>query len=364
MAEEFGEKTIDPTPHRLQRAREQGQVAKSQDLASAAVLMGGLLLLIYLGGRVVTFLATYTERQLSTTRLAEADGSIALLTGAEAAAGLGQSVLPILGILLVVAVASHLAQTGFLYLPHKLAPDFGNVSPLKGASRIFSVSNALRLVFGLAKMALVAGVAWLCVWDERAAIVALVDCSPSEIAAFILQFSLWTSLKVAVVLFLLAVIDYWRQRMKMRSDLMMSVQEFKEEMKQTEGDPQAMARRKHLHRQLINGQLGKAVPKATAVVTNPTELAVALQYDMETMDAPIVLAKGAGALAQRIRRLALENNIPIIERKELAQALYKHVAVNQKIPAEQYAAVAEVLRYVYELKGEKPTRAARLAAAR
>jgi flagellar biosynthetic protein FlhB len=356
MPEQFGEKTIDPTPHRLQRAREQGQVAKSQDLASAAVLIGALVLLLYLGGRVVGFLTRYTEGRLGAAQWQEVDEQFARGIAGETAIGLAATVLPILGVLLVLAVASHVSQSGLLYLPQKLAPDLSNVDPIKGAGRIFSFTNVLRLIFGLGKTAIVAVVALLCVWDERYAILALVDRSPAEIGAFILGFALWTSLKIGLVLLVLAIVDYWRQRLKLRRDLMMSIQEFKEELKQTEGDPQTIARRRHIHRQLINGQLAKAVPRATAVVTNPTELAIALKYDLETMEAPVVLAKGAGVLAQRIRRLALENNIPIIERKELAQALYKHVAVNQQIPPEQYAAVAEVLRYVYELKGQKPHR--------
>ena len=126
-----------------------------------------------------------------------------------------------------------------------------------------------------------------------------------------------------------------------------------EELKQQQGDPQVQARRKQIHRQLVMNKLSNSVPKADVVVTNPTELAIALKYDPEQMDAPIVLAKGAGTLAQRIRRLALENNIPIVERKELARFLYQNVDVNQLVPAEQYAAVAEVIRYVYKLRGKK-----------
>jgi flagellar biosynthetic protein FlhB len=133
----------------------------------------------------------------------------------------------------------------------------------------------------------------------------------------------------------------------------MTTQELKEEIKTQQGDPQIAARRKQVQRQMVLHRLSSIVPKADAIVTNPTELAIALQYDPEKMAAPIVLAKGAGVLAQRIRRLGLENSVPIVERKELARALYASVEIGQAVPAEQYAAVAEVIRYVYQLKGKK-----------
>jgi flagellar biosynthetic protein FlhB len=125
----------------------------------------------------------------------------------------------------------------------------------------------------------------------------------------------------------------------------------REEMKTLQGDPHVAARRKAIQRQLVMNRIGTAVPKADVVITNPTELAIAIQYDLETMDAPLVVAKGAGAVAQRIRRIALEHDIPVVERKELARAIYKQVEIGRPIPPEQYTAMAEVLRYVYELKG-------------
>jgi flagellar biosynthetic protein FlhB len=153
-------------------------------------------------------------------------------------------------------------------------------------------------------------------------------------------------------------VDYGYLFWKHERDLRMTTQELREELKQQQGDPQVAARRKQVQRQLVLNRLASAVPKADVVVTNPTELAIALAYDDETMAAPIVVAKGAGLVAQRILRLALENNVPVVERKELAQALYKFVDIQQPVPAEQYAAVAEVIRYVYQLKVKKLAAAA------
>ena len=161
-----------------------------------------------------------------------------------------------------------------------------------------------------------------------------------------------TCLKIGIALLILAIFDYGYQRWKHEQDLRMTTQEVREEFKMLQGDPHIIARRRQVQRQLVMNRLKSSVPKADVVVTNPTELAVAIQYDPDTMEAPIVVAKGAGVLAQQIRRLALEHNIPILERKPLAQALYKHVDVNKPIPADQYAAVAEILRYVYQLQGK------------
>jgi flagellar biosynthetic protein FlhB len=163
---------------------------------------------------------------------------------------------------------------------------------------------------------------------------------------------LWTALKIGVALLVLAILDYAFQRWKHEQDLRMTSQEVREEMKNLQGDPQIIARRRVIQRQLVLNRLSTAVPKADVVITNPSELAVAIQYEPETMAAPVVVAKGAGLLAQRIRRLALEHEIPIVEKKPLAQALYRDVEVNHPIPSDKYAAVAEVLAYVYQLKGK------------
>ena len=181
-------------------------------------------------------------------------------------------------------------------------------------------------------------------------------------AAFLVSIVLWTRSKIAGALLVLALLDYRYQRCKFEQDLRMTPQEVREEMRNLQGDPQVIARRRAVQRQLVLNRLSQTVPKADVIVTNPTELAVAIQYDASTMNAPVVVAKGAGLLAQRIRRLALENGVPIVERKPLAQALYRDVDINQPVPDTMYAAVAEVLAYVYHLKG-KSICASRLARA-
>jgi flagellar biosynthetic protein FlhB len=173
-----------------------------------------------------------------------------------------------------------------------------------------------------------------------------------QLSHLLIDITLKTVLWVAAALVLLAIFEYALQRWKHEQDLMMTHQEVREEMKNLQGDPQIVARRRQIQRQMALNRISSSVPKADVVITNPTELAVALQYEPHEMAAPIVVAKGAGVLAQRIRRLALENNVPIVERKPLAQLLYKEVEVGRPVPTESYAAVAEVLAYVYQLKGK------------
>jgi len=352
MADQHGEKSQDPTPHRRQKAREEGQVARSQDLASAAALLAGTLALMASGTQLATFFARYARGQLGGEAWLQADVAS---TAAHCWAVLGElawCVLPTLGFVVLAAAAVQLAQVGFLFLPSKLLPDADRVNPLRGFGRVFSAANAVRLVLGLFKLTAIAAVALVYLYGERGKILGLTALEPPEIAAYLTEVALWTTLKVGVALLVLALLDYGFQYWRHEQDLKMTPQEVREELKNLEGDPQIAARRKVVQRQLALHRLSQAVPKADVVVTNPTELAVAIQYQPESMAAPIVVAKGAGVVAQRIRRLAAEHGIPIVERKPLAQALYREVEINHPIPQEKYAAVAEVLAYVYHLKGQ------------
>ena len=354
MAEDSGgDKSQDATPHRRQQAREEGHIAKSQDLASAALLLVGSIGLLSFGrGLAQAFSAFFTE-QLGGEAWIKADQQFLVFQWHRTFAIFGKELLPIFGVLLFAGIAANIFQVGFLFLPEKLAPDITRLDPLQGIGRIFSLTNLMRLVMGLLKMTLVGVIAYVAVQSDRDRILSLAAMAVPQIAATLPGIILWTSIKIAVALFLLAVFDYAFQWWKNEQDLRMTTQEVREEMKNLEGNPQMTARRKQVQRQLAMSRVSAAVPKADVVVTNPTELAIAIQYDPETMAAPIVVAKGAGVIAQRIRKLALEHAVPILERKPLAQALYREVEVNHPVPQDKYAAVAEVLAYVYQLKGKK-----------
>jgi flagellar biosynthetic protein FlhB len=353
MPDQFGDKQHEATEHRRQQAREQGQIAKSQDLGSAALLVAAVGILMVWGDDVATLMAGLMRSHLGGDAPLQMDRASVTTQWYDILMAVGGVMIPILGLLALVSVAVNVGQVGLLFLPDKLAADINRINPLQGFSRIFSISNVVRLGFGIFKIIIVSVVAAWAIWGEQDHILRLGEMEVGQIAAYIIKISLSTCFKIGVALLILAIIDYIFQRWKQEQDLRMTTQEVREEMKSLQGDPQVQARRKAVQRQLVLNRIGSSVPKADVVVTNPTELAIAIRYDHETMDAPVVQAKGAGVVAQRIRRIALENNIPVIERKDLARALYKHVEIGKPIPSGQYAAMAEVLRYVYQLKGKK-----------
>lgn len=353
MAEFDGDKQHDATPHRRQQAREEGQIARSQDLASASLLLIGLLGLLYWGHDLALYFGRLFHESLAGDGWRGLDRDDMAAFWMNIAWSLAVAIVPLLAVLLLAGIAVNLGQTGFVYLPQKVAVNWNHVNPLSNVKRVFSLAGVVRLAFGLFKVGLVMGVAAWSLWNEQGTLLNLAELEAPQVAAYLASVTLWTCIKIAAALFILALLDYGYQFWKHEQDLKMTTQEMREEMKDQQGDPQIMARRRQIHRQLVYSKIGTAVPKADVVVTNPTELAIAIQFDIETMAAPVVLAKGAGEVAQRIRRLALENQVAIVERKELAQVLYKTVDVGKQIPVDQYAAVAEVLRYVYQLKGKK-----------
>jgi flagellar biosynthetic protein FlhB len=353
MAETSGEKTFEPTAHRRQRAREMGQVAFSQDLGSAVLLVVGAALLLLLGGQLVDFSVGLMRRELEQVATLVPDQRSMLAHWHAIMKGLAGAVLPLVGLLLLGAVATNVLQIGFLFVPERISPDIQRISPAQGLRRIFSLSGTMRLGFGLFKVLVIAAVAGAVIWTRRDEILRAGALDVLQLGGFLVDVSIKTVLWTGLALVILAIFDYAFQRWKHERDLRMTHQEVREEMKELQGDPQIVARRRAIQRQMVLNRIGISVPKADVVVTNPTELAVAIQYEPQEMIAPIVVAKGAGVLAQRIRRLALENNVPIIERKPLAQLLYKDVDVGKPVPTESYAAVAEVLAYVYQLKGKK-----------
>ena len=203
------------------------------------------------------------------------------------------------------------------------------------------------------KVALVTLVIAFGLWGRWDIILGAQALTTGEIGSLVWRTTLDMCLRTSLVLLLLAILDYGFQKWKTERDLKMTDEEMREEMKMMNGDPQIAARRRAVQRQLMMNRINTAVPEADVVITNPTELAIAIKFDAETMPAPIVLAKGAGHVASRIRKLALEAGVPVVERKPLAQVLFKTVDIGESIPVEQYAAVAEVLRYVYQLQGKK-----------
>ena len=352
MPEQTGEKSEEATQHRRERARTEGQVAKSQDLSSALLLLGAVGCLMYLGSSVVDFMGMLASRKLGGEQPWKLDQAGAVFELNWLAMEVGNILLPLFGLMMLVGIATNVGQIGFHFLPQKLALDINRINPLRGLKRIFSAGGFARLAFGVFKVMIVTAVSVWSLWGNHEEILLLGTRSVPEIAGFVPQIVLGTCLKIGWALLILALFDYFFQRWKYEQDIRMTTQEVREEVKSLQGDPQIVARRRAVQRQLVLNRLNTSVLKADVVVTNPTQLAIAIQYDPITMPAPVVLAKGAGVLADRIRKLALEHGIPVVERKPLAQALYQQAEPGETIPAEQYMAVAEVLKYVYRLQGK------------
>jgi flagellar biosynthetic protein FlhB len=350
MADDDTEKTEAPTPRRKQEAREEGNIARSQDLTAAATLLATVILLNLFGMHVLSAMRVTVETMLRSelgtnpTRADDITGMFAYGLRL-AVAGAAPLLLSIAGITLVAAVS----QVGFILTGKPLMPQFSRISPLSGLQRLFDARAGVRLVMSLAKVIVIAAVAVWVVVEELPQILLLTELEIPQLFSGACELVYSLALKLALLLVVLALLDYGFQRWQHDKDLRMSKQEVKEEMKRMEGDPLVKQRRSRVARQLAMQRVGQAVPKADVIVTNPTHFAVALQYDATTMRAPKVVAKGADFLAMHIRQLAAAHGVPIIERKELARALYANVEPGQEVPPEFYNAVAEILAYVYRI---------------
>jgi flagellar biosynthesis protein FlhB len=354
MAESSGEKSFDATPYRREQAREKGQVPYSQDLGSALLLLAGTGLLQYFGPSIGNAVTGVFRRFFESPFDLQADESTIYALGGELSLQFIVVVAPLLALLMLAGIVVSVAQVGFLFVPDKAQPDWSRVNPLQGFQRLFSMQGVARLGFGLFKVAIVSVVGVAVLWRRATQVAESIELDAGALLLLIVDSSFEVCYWIGGALLLLALGDYLFQYWKHEQDLKMTSQEVREEMRNLQGNPEIQQRRRQVQRQMAMARIRTAVPKADVVVTNPTELAVALRYDPATMAAPVVVAKGAGVLAQRIRRLALEAGVPIVERKPLAQLLYKQVNVNRAVPIDSYAAVAEVLAYVYQLQGKKP----------
>ena len=354
MAEQNGDRTEPATARRKEEARQEGNVARSADLTAAAMLLAGVLLLQFTGLRFITGLKVSMQALLRNDLAANPTRAQDIPALFAYSARMGLDVLmPLLLSLAAVGLVAAASQVGLRITPKVLEPNFMKLSPLRGLKNLFDFRGAVRLIMSLSKLIVVFGVViWFILADlPRITSLGELPLLPMFNLACTIIFKL--SVKLAALLLVLAFIDYAFQRWQRERDLRMSKQELKEEFKRMDGDPLVKQRRTRVARQLAMQRIGAAVPKSNVIVTNPTHFAVALQYEPGTMKAPKVVAKGADFLAMHIRQLAALHGIPIVERKELARALYAGVEVNQEVPPQFYNAVAEVLAYVFRLSGRK-----------
>jgi flagellar biosynthetic protein FlhB len=247
---DHADKSAEPTPHRRQQARQEGHVAKSQDLGSALMLLAGVGVLMWLGGGLAAFLVDYCRSQLGGQPWLAANADFIAGQWNSTLAALARCLLPILGLLCLAAVAANVLQSGFLFLPQRASFDLGRISPLRGWQRIFSAARMVHLGFGLLKLTVVLAVAGVVLYNQREALLRLVALPPPTLAAEMVQLLLWTTLKIGAALLVLAILDYGYQRWRYEQDLKMTPQELREELKNLEGDPQLRARRKRGQRDL------------------------------------------------------------------------------------------------------------------
>lgn len=343
------EKTEQPTPRRRAKAREQGQVAKGREVGTVAVLMSSLLV-FYLAGKHMLVgtmgLWTHVLGNVIQPELTPGDAHDLLRLVQTTMANV---LLPILAAVFVGAFLANVMQVGFRVTPKAVTPDLSKISPLKGFKRLFSLKSLVELAKNLVKLAVVGVVVYLTVRSEIKGAFVLMDQGPWPILEYIMGTAFDILHRAAWVLLVLAILDYVYQRWEFEKDLKMSKQEVKEEHKQTEGDPHVKSRIRALQREMARRRMMEAVPKAQVVITNPTHVAVALKYE-KGMNAPLVLAKGAGFLALRIREVARKHGVPVVENPDVARALFKMAEIGKEIPRMLYRAVAEILAHVFRLR--------------
>ncbi|HIJ91559.1 MAG: flagellar biosynthesis protein FlhB [Desulfobulbaceae bacterium] len=355
MADESSgqEKSEAPTSRRIQDARKKGDVAKSMEVPSAAVLLAGLLTLYYSSDFIMgqfLLLLRYYLGNLHTISITP--NNMTVLTR-ESMLQAGILVAPVMGAIFITALAANYAQIGFLVTTEKLAPKFDKIDPIQGFSRIFSKQTLANVVKSVGKLVIIGYVSYTEVMKALPGILPLMDQEPILILSFMSKIAFRIFLKSALIIAVLAAVDYAFQRWQFMEKMKMTKQEVKDEAKQTEGDPHIKGRIRAIQMQMARQRMMSEVPKADVVITNPTRLAIAIRYDALAMVAPTVLAKGAGVVAQKIREIAEEHGIPLVEDKPLAQALYKSVGLNETIPENLFQTVAEVLAYVYSVKRKR-----------
>lgn len=341
-------KTEKATPKKIQDARKKGQIAKSADLTSAVSFIVFALLGTFFGTyffqKSFLFLRKVFSDGLTTTGLEEnlSNLGMRMLVYFFILAG------PFLAIGFLASLIGAGAQTKFLFSSEALKPDIKKMNPIEGFKNLFSKKALVSLVKNVAKLTLVFFLAFGTVQDSIELILSAGHIGSEKLYFLLMEIVKKLSVKLAIVLFVLAVADYVYEVYEHRKKLRMSKQEIKDEYKQNEGDPQMKGQRKQQHQAMLSGML-KQVETATVIVTNPTHLAIAIRYEQEQDDVPIVVAKGADYIAEKIREKAREYDVPIIENKPVARAMYPSIEVGKPIPYDMYEAIAEIVALVYQM---------------
>jgi flagellar biosynthetic protein FlhB len=351
MAEDSDLERSEPaSQRRIEQAREKGQIARSRELSTFAVLMASGGALMAMGPQLMDGLMALMRNGLTVERAVAFDPLLMLVRLQQESWNILVVFFPYMLVVVVAALAAPLALGGWLFSLEALDPDFSRLNPLNGIGRMFSWNSLAELAKATLKSLLIGGVAAWVIWHNKDAMFALMFEPLNQGIAHTGRLVGLTFMSVAGSTILLVAIDVPLQLWQHSSKLKMTKEELRQEYKETEGSPEVKGRIRQLQREAARKRMMAEVPKADVIVTNPTHYAVALRYQGDSMRAPKVVAKGAALLAQRIRDLGEENHVPILRAPPLARALYHHAELDEEIPATLYTAVAEVLAYVYQLR--------------
>lgn len=346
------QQTEEPTARRLQQAHEQGDQIKSVELQTLILLIGATIAVSVFGHRIaVSFIGNLKIFLAEPDRMAT-DGNALILMFKTLLGQLLAIFGPFLVVLMLFGIAGNVVQGMPSFTPSRIMPNLSKLSPLNGFKRMFGMDGISNLLKGLLKIAVVGLAIWTQLWPQRTGLEAVLTQSPAAVADDMSHLFIRLMTAALSAIALIAAIDYALQRHEFMKRNRMSKQEIKDEMKETEGDPKIKAKIRQLRIERSRKRMMAAVPKATVVITNPTHYAVALLYEQGKTAAPVCVAKGVDAVAFRIRDVAKEHDVPIIENPPLARALYASVEVDATIPAEHYKAVAQVIGYVLRLTGK------------
>lgn len=346
------EKSEAATPRKREQAREEGQVPKSQDANTAFMLIAGVVAFYSFAPSLYMTLTEYIRHYLAQIDTIVNDVSIYGIL-IEIALRVLYLVAPFFIILFIAALAINYLQVGVLFSSKALQPKFNRINPISGIKRLFSLRSVVELLKSMGKMFIIIPVMIYTIYALLGTMPDVMNLDVLEILGYLGLNALDVAIRALIILIVLAVIDYSYQRWQYEKDQRMTKEEVKQEMKDVQGDPQIKARIRSVQQEMSRKRMMQEVPEADVVVTNPTEYAIALKYTAGEMEAPRVIAKGRGAIAKKIREIAIDSSVPIVENRILAQSLYKLVEVGGYIPADLFQAVAEVLAYVYRLNNKQ-----------
>lgn len=345
-------KTEQPTGKRLSEAKEKGNIPRSRDMTSTVTLMSGIIALYVTGSFMASTLKSTSRDVFSSMGvrdLTQGDIYVLLL---KMLLNMALVLGPFLLIVIAAGVFTEISQGGISTSFEKIGFDLERLNPVQGLKRLFNKDAAVEMLKSFLKILIVGYMAYKVMRDEVNSIIYLVDMDVPAIAEFISHIAFKLVLHTCGVLFILAILDLAFVKWRFIENLKMTKQEVKDESKESEGDPQVKGKIKQRQYEQARRRMRLIIPTADVVVTNPTHFAVALKYDRQKMGAPVVLAKGVDFLAQKIKEIAREHNITLVENRPLARELYAQVKEGEEIPETLYAAVAEILAYVYKLKGK------------